>query len=97
MASELTPIDIRTIPELARLAEEARTTGKPQRLRVATEDVDLVVSATPKRRAPGRRISAADRAAFLASAGSWKDVDTDTLVQHIYDERSRGDRPAVKL
>jgi hypothetical protein len=39
MASELTPIDLRSIPELDRLAEQVRVTGKRQRLRRDNEDV----------------------------------------------------------
>jgi hypothetical protein len=97
MASELSPIDIRTIPELARLADEVHATGKSRRLRRDTEDVAVLVPVTPKRHTPSRRVSEADRAAFLASAGSWKDVDTDALVAHIYEERRRGDRPPVEL
>ncbi len=97
MTSELSPIDISAIPELARLAEEVRTTGKARRLRRDAEDVALLVPAPAARRPSRGRISAADRAAFLASAGGWQDVDTDTLVQHIYEDRHRGDRPPVEL
>ena len=47
MASEPSPIDISTLPELARLADEVRTSGKPRRLRRGMVDVAMIVPATP--------------------------------------------------
>lgn len=39
-----------------------------------------------------------DRDAFLTSAGSWKDiVDTDKLIEDIYESRRRSIRPRVDL
>lgn len=37
-----------------------------------------------------------DRAAFLAAAGSWADVDTDRLIEEIY-ERREVIRPLIDL
>ena len=96
MASELAPIDISSMPDLARLADEVRSTKKPRRLRRNNEDVALLVPATPAKRHRAKAVSPADDAAFLASAGSWKDVDTDTLLANISESR-RSSRPPVDL
>jgi hypothetical protein len=95
MTSELAPIDIREVPELARLVDEVRASGKPRRLVAGEEEVALLVPARPTTR---RRtaVSPADDAAFLASAGSWQDMDTDTLLTDIYESR-RSSRPPVDL
>ena len=97
MTNEVTPIDITSMPDVARLAEEVRTTRRPRLLRRNNEDVALLVPTTPA--APHRRrkaTPAADDAAFLASAGSWQDVDTDALLTDIYESR-RSSRPPVDL
>jgi hypothetical protein len=44
-----------------------------------------------------RRKSSAAYKAFLAAAGSWKDVDTDKLIADIYASRSSSSRPAIEL
>ncbi len=97
MVRELNPIDITSMPELDRLAEEVNRTGRPRRLRRGTEDIAVLIPAaprTPRRRA--RQPSRADIDAFLSSAGSWKDADTDKLVADIYESR-RTSRPPVEL
>ena len=97
MANELTPIDISTMPDLARLADEVRSTKRPRLLRRNNEDVAVLVPATPaKPRRRRKAATAADDAAFLASAGSWHDVDTDRLLTDVYESR-RSSRPAVDL
>ena len=60
MASELTPIDIRQLPELAQLVEEVRQSGKPRRLQRGHEDLARLVPIAPPRRRRGRRTSASD-------------------------------------
>jgi hypothetical protein len=45
MTRELAPIDIRQIPELARLVDEVRTARKPRRIVRDDEDVALLVPA----------------------------------------------------
>ncbi len=52
------------------------------------------VSSGPRRR---RHKSSAAYKAFLAAAGSWKDVDTDQLIADIYASRRISSRPAVEL
>jgi hypothetical protein len=44
-----------------------------------------------------RRRTAADYEAFLSSAGSWKDVDTDKLIKDIYESRRISSKPPVEL
>ena len=96
MANELAPIDISSMPDLARLADEVRSTKKPRVLRRNNEDIALLVPATPATRRRTKTVSPADDVAFLASAGSWKDVDTDALLTDIYESR-RSSRPPVDL
>jgi hypothetical protein len=96
MTKELRPIDVSKVPELLRIAEEVGSTGEPRVLRRDHEDLAVVMPiARPARR--GRKAkSAADLAAFKAAAGSWSDVDTDKLVDGIYESR-RSSRPPVDL
>jgi hypothetical protein len=98
MARELTPIDISHVPDLLRLAEEVAISGKPRVLRRDSEDVAILMPLRPtiRRRSP-RKKTAADHEAFLASAGSWADVDTDKLLENIYESRRTPDRPPVDL
>jgi hypothetical protein len=97
MASELTAIDITHMPDVARLAEEVRATGRSRVLRRADEDVAVLVPVpAAKRRHTRRTPSTADYEAFLASAGGWKDEDTDTLIANIYESR-RSSRPPIEL
>lgn len=96
MSHETASIDLSTMPDLERLADEVRNTGRPRVLRRDNEAVALLVPAPPARRRRRRAVSAADDAAFLASAGSWKDVDTDALLAAIAEGR-RSSRPPVDL
>ena len=99
MARELRSINIGNIPELLRLAEEVRDTNEPRLLRRDSEDLAILMPATRERkRRTGRTKTKADHEAFLSSAGSWKDiVDTDKLVEDIYESRRRSSRPPVEL
>ena len=97
MASELQPIDIRTIPELDRLVEEVRTTGKPRRLRRDNTDVAILSPTRPRRRPKGKTITPADRAAARSAFGAWKDiVDPEELKRQLNDLQV-DDRPPLKL
>ncbi len=99
MARELTPIDISNTPDLLRLAEEVAESGKPRVLRRADEDVAVLmpVKKSASRRRTGRKKTEADREAFLASAGGWSDVDTDTFIEENYKSRRISTRPPVEL
>ncbi len=41
--------------------------------------------------------TAEDEAAFLGSAGGWKDLVPEEFVKDVYERRLRGDRPPVEL
>lgn len=60
----------------------------------AGEDVAIV---KPVRARRSRRKTAADLAAFRAAAGGWADVDTDAVVESLYDSRRQSSRPPVDL
>lgn len=92
MASEVKAIDISDVPELVRLAEEVRTTGERRLLRRDGEDGAMLVPARPRRK---RAKTKADYEAFLSSAGSWKDVDTDKFIADVYESRKRSSRPRL--
>jgi hypothetical protein len=99
MTKELTPIDIDNIPELVRIAEQVHETGEARVLRRDNEDLAVLRPVRPKtnrhrlRRVPTK----ADWEAFRASAGGWSDLDTDNLVEQIYESRQRSIRPPVEL
>ena len=99
MARELRPIDISNTPELLRLAEEVRSTGEPRLLRADSEDIAVLMPTPPtsSKRRGDRAHTEADHEAFRASAGGWKDVDTDKLIADIYESRSRSSRPPLDL
>jgi hypothetical protein len=98
VARELKVTEIGDLPDLVRLAEEVHDTGEPRLLRRAGEDLALltpVLPAVKSRR--GRKKTQADYDAFRAAAGSWKDVDTDKLLEEIYESRRLSSRPPVEL
>lgn len=99
MTSELKPLDISAIPELARLVEEVRATNTPRVLRRDSEDVAILAPIVPAAKRRARRPKTpADYEAFLASAGGWKDlVDTEQLKADIAASRRLSIRPPVAL
>ncbi|GAC1559709.1 MAG: hypothetical protein NVS2B7_34200 [Herpetosiphon sp.] len=99
MMRKLIPLDISSVPDLLRLAEEVATTGKPRLLRRAGEDVAILMpltSGTLRRRLP-RTKTAADYDAFRASAGSWHDLDLDAFLKDNVESRNLNVRPTVDL
>jgi hypothetical protein len=99
MARELTPVDITNTPDLLRIAEEVRRSGRPRLLRRADEDIAVLSPVPPgaTRRSHGaKRYTDDDDAAFLASAGSWKDFDLEEFLKH-NEESRRVSRPPVEL
>jgi hypothetical protein len=62
MASELTPVDIRNLPELERLVEEVERTGKRRRITRGDRDVAVLMPAISVRRQ--RRSNAVRRPAI---------------------------------
>jgi len=98
MPRETISIDVSHMPELLRIAEEVGASGEP---RILKRDGEALAVLTPigsrARLRRGRVKSKADMEAFHASAGAWKDVDTDRLVAEIYADRRRSLRPAPEL
>src|SRR2546426_886729 len=77
------PIDITTIPDLARIVEEVETTKKPRELRRDNQTVAVILPAINK-----REKTRADYEAFKSAAGGWKGlVDTEKLKRDIYESR----------
>jgi hypothetical protein len=87
MASELTPIDITQVPDVARLIEEVEATGKPRRIRRGDRDVAIVMPAPPTRPAAAR---ARRFQKMLAVAQRNPDVDGDALLEEL--EREDAER-----
>lgn len=61
----------------------------------AGEEVAIVKPLRARRRS--RRKTAADLAALRAAAGGWADVDTDALIETLYESRRQSSRPPVDL
>ena len=97
MTRETTAIDISTMPDLARLAEEVARTRTPRLLRRGDEDIAVLSPARPKRRPRGKRVTQADIDAALGAIGSWKGiVDTERLKREL-DEARSDNSPPVEL
>lgn len=76
-------IDVASMPDLARLADEVQRTRRPQLLQRDGEDVALLVPVTPSTRRPVRRplstryptiASLAGAAGSLRKPMSWKEI-----------------------
>jgi len=93
MAEQPKSTDISDVPDILRLAEEVRRAGEPRVLRGDGEDLDMVVPMPRPRKTRLKKPTAADYAAFRSAAGSWADIDTDTLIEDIYRARGEGTRP----
>lgn len=73
MAQRHAPIDISDNPEWLRLVEEMRRGNGPRELHRADEVV-AVLAPPPTKLSRKRALTAADREAFRAAAGGWKDL-----------------------
>jgi hypothetical protein len=97
MAKERKAVDISDMPELLRLAEEVQATNEPYVLQREGKEIAAVVPLKPARRKE-RTKTEADYEAFRSSAGAWRDlVDTDRLIEDIYESRRILSRPPVEL
>jgi hypothetical protein len=93
-------MDVSASPELLRLAEEVRSTGKSRELRRGRETLALIVpfTATGARRHTKRELTTQDIEAFRGAAGSWSDVDVERFLADVYTARDVPDeRPEVEL
>jgi len=98
MARESISIDVSRIPELLRIAEEVGASGEPQILRRDHENLAVVMPmGRIAKRGRVRMKTDADIEVFESAAGGWKDIDTDKLVEEIYDDRRRSVRPPLEL
>ena len=88
MSNTLTPIDISTMPELARIVEEVAATKTPRELKRDNTTVAVLMPVTPAKQAK------TVYEASLAAIGSWSDLDADELIAKIYRWREEGSRPA---
>ncbi len=98
MARGLKPVDISDNPGLLRLVREVQAEKETRVLRREGEDGALLVPVSPvgKRRSPHAKTQE-DYEAFLPTAGGWSDVDTDKLIEDIYESRRLSPRPAREL
>jgi hypothetical protein len=100
MIHEAPPMEISTMPELARLAEDVARTGRPRRLTRGGTDAAMIVpvNAPRPRRCPrGKEITQADIEATLSTFGAWKGhIDAEAFKHEIKDARS-DHRPPVRL
>jgi hypothetical protein len=86
-------------PELLRLAEEVRQSGKPRLLRRGGQDLAILSPIGPASRRSTRKAKAYTRAdddAFLAAAGAWTDFDLEGYLKNNEESRRRS-RPPVEL
>lgn len=103
MRQEHEPYDLDASPELLRLAEEVRASGKPRALRRGRDGEVLAVLLPFTGRGPGRlkkrALSAQDIADFRDAAGTWSDaIDLDAFLNSVYTARDvPEDRHAVDL
>ena len=98
MSTARKAIDISDNPELLRLVEEMNAAEEPLLLRRGDTELALLTPVKrPRARRRKREHTAADRAAFRAAAGSWRDVDVEQFLADNYASRSIPSRPPVKL
>jgi hypothetical protein len=99
MARELAAVDVTNDPELLRLAEEVRQSGKPRLLRRGGEDLAVlspVGRVTRRTSRKAKTYTKADDDAFLASAGAWTDFDLEAFLKRNEESRALS-RPPVEL
>jgi hypothetical protein len=98
MAHEHETIDISDMPDVLRLAEAVRESNSPRILRRDNTEIAILVplpNGKPKR--ARRAKTQADYEAFLAAAGSWRDVDIEAFKSYIRARRDASNRPPVDL
>jgi hypothetical protein len=87
MTELIKTIDVDDSLELRHVAEEVQRSHAARVLRRDGENLATIVpmpAKTGRRRRPKTK---ADYEAFRAAAGGWKDLDTDKLVDNIYESR----------
>ncbi len=91
-------VEIDAFPEFVRLAEEVEASGLTYVLqRDGREIAALVPTKDVNPYGPGRVHTEEDYEAFRSAAGSWNGlVDTEQLIEDIYESRGRPVRSAVE-
>ncbi len=99
MAEYIERIELGDTSELLQVAEDVHRSHTPRLLRHAGEDLAIVVPVPhgSKTRRQKRAKTEADYEAFRSAAGSWKDIDTDKLIENIYESRRISIRPPIDL
>src|SRR5260370_26079112 len=85
------PLDIRNNEDLLRLAEEVKKSNTPRALKKKDKTVAVLVPLGEAVNV-GKKRHEADYKAMLATLGSWKELDTDTIIKNIYRARALGSR-----
>ncbi len=94
-------VDVADSADLEALADEVSRTGEVRLLcrdgRVLARVVPagLPTAAETDTGLPPWNPTEEDRAAFLASAGSWAHLDTDRMIEEIYRNRRLGSKPPI--
>jgi hypothetical protein len=97
MTREAAPIDLATMPDLARLANEVARDGTSRVLRQDGADVAVLAPVRPRRRRTAKTPTPAQREAVLATFGAWKGhLDAERFKREIKAAR-RDDRLPAKL
>jgi hypothetical protein len=97
MTREAVPVDIGSLPDLARLAKEVAQDGKPRVLQEGGTDVAILSPIRPARRRKSKTLTPAQREAVLSTFGAWKGhFDAERFKREV--EAARSDhRPPVNL
>jgi hypothetical protein len=98
MVREVTRVDISTMPDLIRLAEEVARTQQPHVLHRSNSDVAILIPVGARgRKRKGKSISQADIDATLAAFGAWKGhIDPEEFMRQVKAGRE-DDHPPVRL
>src|SRR5688500_1689045 len=98
MVRELTPLDIRHVPEIARLVDEVTASDKPLRIVRDGEDIAVLMPSRPSSpRRRRRRITDADRQAAADTFGAWKDQVDPEVFKRERRELQVDDKPPRNL
>ncbi len=98
MAEEIQSIDVTHEPVLRDLAEKVRRTNVPHLLRSEGEDMVVMMPLHAARgRSHRKDKTEADYESFRSAAGGWKDIETDKLIENIYESRRISARPPIDL
>lgn len=94
LTKEAHTFDLRSNPELARLAAQVRTSKQPLLLRDAGETVAVLVPVDQPKPRRRRTPTEADKQAFLSSFGGWMgNVDAERLKRDLAESRGIVRRP----